>query len=117
MNKMIDYFTKSIVREIGRNVGKTVSNKLLGDTHSTPYRRVNGSRKKSTPIPNAQAVVEGKNYTNKLDKLIKTFEVKGVLATFNSAQNIYNAYFEMVEKAKADNNYSLKCPTNKLCRR
>jgi len=103
---MIDYFTKSIVREIGRNVGKTVSNKLLGDTHSTPYRRVNSSRKKSTPIPNVQTVVEGKNYTNKLDKLIKTFEVKGVLATFNSAQNIYNAYFEMVEKAIADDNYS-----------
>ncbi len=35
---MIDVFTKAIVREIGRNFGKTASSILLGDSHSTPYR-------------------------------------------------------------------------------
>ena len=29
-------FTNSFVREIGRNYGKSISNHLLGDSHSTP---------------------------------------------------------------------------------
>jgi hypothetical protein len=36
-------FTKSIVREIGRNVGKGLSNDMFGDWHSTPVR-VAGSK-------------------------------------------------------------------------
>ena len=36
-------FTNSIVREIGRNYGKSISNDLLGDSHSTPVRMVGGS--------------------------------------------------------------------------
>ena len=34
-------FTKSIVREIGRNVGKGISNDLFGDWHATPIRMAN----------------------------------------------------------------------------
>ena len=37
-------FTRSIVREIGRNYGKAASNYLLGDKHSTPIRMVGGSQ-------------------------------------------------------------------------
>ena len=33
-------FTNSIVREIDRNYGKSISNDLLGDSHSTPVRMV-----------------------------------------------------------------------------
>lgn len=33
-------FTKSVVRQVGRDLGKVVSNKVFGDRHSTPYRRV-----------------------------------------------------------------------------
>ena len=33
-------FTNSIVREVGRNYGKAISNSLLGDKHSTPHRIV-----------------------------------------------------------------------------
>ena len=33
-------FTRSIVREIGRNVGKGLSNDMFGDWHSTPVRIV-----------------------------------------------------------------------------
>ena len=31
-------FTNSIVREVGRNYGKAISNSLLGDKHSTPQQ-------------------------------------------------------------------------------
>ncbi len=37
-------FTNSIVREIGRNYGKSISNNLLGDSHSTPVRMVRGGQ-------------------------------------------------------------------------
>ena len=40
-------FTNSIVREIGRNYGKSISNDLLGDSHSTPVRMVGGSSSQS----------------------------------------------------------------------
>ena len=35
-------FTNAIVREIGRNYGKAISNSLMGDSHSTPVRMVGG---------------------------------------------------------------------------
>lgn len=37
MSRIVDSFK----REIGKNTGKAVSNFLFGDSHSTPYRRVN----------------------------------------------------------------------------
>ena len=92
---MANTFTNAIIREIGRNFGKTVSNSLLGDTHSTPYRRV-GSY---SVLGRASG---GYKYENQLDRLIKTFQIKGKIATFNSAQNIFNAYFELVEEANKD---------------
>ena len=36
-------FTNSIVREIGRNYGKSISNDLVGDSHYTPVRMVGAS--------------------------------------------------------------------------
>lgn len=91
---MANTFTKAIIREIGRNYGKAISNQLLGDAHSTPYRRVGGGDLGSS--------TGGYKYENNLDRLIQKFEVKGAVATFNSGQNIFNAYFELVDEAKAD---------------
>jgi hypothetical protein len=99
---MVDVFTKAVVREIGRNVGKTASNALLGDSHSTPYRRVGGNNKVVLGASSG-----GKNYKNQLDRLIRTFQIKGKLATFNSAQNIYNEYFNLVKEANEDDNIDL----------
>lgn len=42
-------FGESFKREVGKNTGKMVSNLLFGDSHSTPYRRVEG-RKNSKNI-------------------------------------------------------------------
>ena len=89
-------FTQSMVREIGRNYGKAISNSLLGDKHSTPIRVVKlGSG--SAP----------RNYKHKLEKICKTWLVKGPTATFNTAQNIYYSFFDLVEEAKKDKDVNL----------
>lgn len=90
-----DVFVKSVVREIGRNYGKSISNSLLGDSHSTPVRVVGDY---------LGAGSSTRGYKHKLDKLCKTWQVKGATATFNVAQNMYNAFFELVEEAQADGN-------------
>ena len=92
-------FTNSIVREIGRNYGKSISNDLLGDSHSTPVRMVGGS--------SSIARKRGRKYENKLDEYLQKFEIKGALATFNQGQNIFNAYFELVEEAQSDGSIDL----------
>ena len=91
-NKLGNVFVRSIVREVGRNYGKSISNGLLGNSHSTPVRVVGG----------LGAGTGGRNFKNKLEKICKTWEVKGATATFNVAQNIYKAFFDLVEEAQAD---------------
>jgi len=88
-------FTNAIIREIGRNFGKSISNSILKDSHSTPIRGVvaKGSR--------------NNKYKNKLEKICKTWSIKGAKATFNVAQNIHLAFFELVDEAKEDNNIDL----------
>ena len=88
-----DVFVNSVVREVGRNYGKSISNSLLGDSHSTPVRIVGNYLGAGTST---------RGYKHKLDKLCKTWQVKGATATFNVAQNMYNAFFELVEEAQAD---------------
>lgn len=95
---MVKTFTSSIIREIGRNYGKAISNQLLGDAHSTPYRRVDNRATLGSSSGDYK-------YANNLDRLIKKFEIKGALATFNAGQNIFNAFFELVNEAKADNTF------------
>ena len=41
-----DVFVRSISREIGRNVGKGISNDLFGDWHATPVRGASSSSKR-----------------------------------------------------------------------
>jgi hypothetical protein len=51
----------SFKREIGKNAGKAVSNLIFGDSHSTPYRRVDSNnRERRTAIAerNAEAKIE-----------------------------------------------------------
>lgn len=93
-------FTNAIIREIGRNYGKAISNALLGDKHSNPVRVVGSSRVLC-------AGTGGRNYPNKLEKLIATYEIKGPTATFNVAQNMTNYYMDLVEDAQADGTISL----------
>lgn len=52
MGKTFDSFK----REIGKNTGKAVSNFFFGDSHSTPYRRVDAERRTAL----AEQIAEGK---------------------------------------------------------
>lgn len=54
--QLADTFVKATVREIGRNGGKVISNKLYGDAHSTPQRIM---------IQNNQAVYEDGTHVSK----------------------------------------------------
>ena len=91
-------FTNAIVREIGRNYGKAISNSLMGNAHSTPISIASSNSIKSRG---------GRKYETKLDEYLEKFEIKGAVATFNSGQNMYNAFFELASEAKADNQISL----------
>jgi hypothetical protein len=86
-------FTNAIVREIGRNYGKAISNTLMGDSHSTPVRMVGSSD---------VGRMRGRTYRNKLDEALEKFTIKGTFATFNAGLNIHAQYFSLVEEANAD---------------
>jgi hypothetical protein len=89
-------FTNSIVREIGRNYGKAISNSLMGDSHSSPIR-----------INSSNSTNNRKQYESKLDAYLSKFKIKGKTATLNQGQNMFNAFFELVEEAKVDGNIDL----------
>lgn len=93
-------FTNALIREVGRNYGKAISNALLGDKHANPVRLVNKDR-------GLGAGTGGRKYKNKLEKLLDTYEIKGATATFNVAQNMTNYYMDLVEEAQADGTISL----------
>ena len=40
MTKLLNIFVNSMVRQIGRDSGKVVTNKIFGDAHATPIRMV-----------------------------------------------------------------------------
>lgn len=62
----------SFRREIGKNTGKVVSNFLFGDSHSTPYRRVDSERRAAIAEKNAEAKIarERKAYLNNLNAAV-----------------------------------------------
>lgn len=45
-------------REIGKNTGKAVSNFIFGDSHSTPYRRVDRERRTAIAERNAEEKIK-----------------------------------------------------------
>lgn len=46
-----DSFIRSMIRELGRNTGKAISNKVFGDAHATPVRHIKGSAPESEKSP------------------------------------------------------------------
>ena len=88
-------FVRSVVREVGRNYGKAVSNSLMGDRHSTPVRMTGGGQTSNRQHRNP-------GYKNQLHKVCKTWSIKGHTATFNVAQNMYKSFFDLVEEAQED---------------
>lgn len=50
----------------------------------------------------------GRNYKHQLEKICKTWTIKGPTATFNVAQNMYKSFFDLVEEAQADGDVDVK---------
>jgi len=94
-----DVFVRSVVREVGRNYGKSISNSLLGNSHSTPVRVVGGGY--------LGEGTGGRKYKHQLEKICKTWSIKGPTATFNVAQNMYKSFFDLVEEAQKDGNVNI----------
>lgn len=88
-------FVNSVVKEVGRNYGRAISNTLLGDAHSIPVRTLG-------------AGTGGRNYTNSLHKICETWTIKGPTATFNVGQNMYKAFFDLVEEAQEDGKINIE---------
>lgn len=92
-------FVNSMVREVGRNYGKAISNRLLGDKHSTPYRRVGGG---SAPNASYTASAPAKKRMSNLERLLNNFTRKTTeKSTVTQALNLYDAYFTEVHEAQA----------------
>jgi len=82
-------FTNAIIREIGRNYGKAISNQIMGNSHATPIS-MTGSRSGN------------RKYESKLDELIQKLSIKGKVATLNQGQNIHIEFFSIVEEYNKD---------------
>lgn len=54
----------SFKREIGKNAGKAVSNLIFGDSHSTPYRRVDQERRTAIAERNAEEKIKRERKTD-----------------------------------------------------
>lgn len=91
-------FTNAIIREIGRNYGKAISNKLMGNSHATPVR-VDGQ---------ASASRSRRKFESKLDEHLQKFSIKGKLATFNQAQNIHLEFFNFIDDVNQDGKIDLE---------
>lgn len=72
-------FGKTFTREIGKNTGKWVSNKVFGDGHATPYRFVSSGEKKANinlKIEEQKAKTEAKKYETELEILEQKLSFK-----------------------------------------
>lgn len=86
-------FDQAIIREIGRSYGAAISNYLLGDKHARPVRVSDGTLGASSG---------GYKYENELDRQINTSKIKGGAGNITTAQNVSNAYFDLVSEAKSN---------------
>jgi len=60
-------FLKSAINQVGRDMGKVVSNQVFKDSHSTPYRRVSQNNSRSNSKPRASI----RNVKSEFDKAIE----------------------------------------------
>lgn len=58
--------TDSLKREVGKNTGKAISNMLFGDSHSTPYRRVESNERMAIRQAEAESKARARREESKL---------------------------------------------------
>ncbi|MCH8534646.1 MAG: hypothetical protein LAT51_06215 [Flavobacteriaceae bacterium] len=112
-------FTKAVVRQVGRDLGKVVSNKVFGDRHSTPYRRVgsnasSGSRQQrqqqrqqpsqqaQQQVSSRQEVQEQKITSNEFDKAIGFATTFTAPTMVRKLAGVYEVMKNEIHKAKQD---------------
>lgn len=79
-------FKKSLYKELGKNTGKWVSNKLFGDNWSTPYRFSNSG----TSIAKEALKIEKKIEEKKSDNRLEIERLNHVFAENRKSQKIKN---------------------------
>jgi hypothetical protein len=84
-------FKKSLYKELGKNTGKWVSNKLFGDNWSTPYRFSNSG----TSIAKEALKIEKKIEEKKSDNRLEIERLNHVFAENRKSQKIKNDIIEM----------------------
>ena len=99
---MIEVFTKDVVKDMGKNVGKAASKKILDDLHSIMGIRWVVSFSSNNTCDVLGFKVGEYKYDNKLDRLIENFKFIGKGATIKAGHNIYNTYFSLVDKTYKD---------------
>jgi hypothetical protein len=60
-------FFKSLSKELGKNTGKYVSNKIFGDNHATPYKIIKQEERSERRFER-EKLREEKNYQKKIEK-------------------------------------------------
>ena len=84
-------FKKSLYKELGKNTGKWVSNKLFGDNWSTPYRFSNSG----TSIAKEALKIEKKIEKKKSDNRLEIERLNHLFAENRKSQKIKNDIIEM----------------------
>lgn len=81
-------FVKSLVRQVGRDAGKVVSNKAFGDAHSTPIRMVQSAD------TSAQFSGKRRSYRHDLDRVVNGDLPSTPASAKKSIVTLENAFIE-----------------------
>ena len=89
-NNLGQTFVKALVRQVGRDAGKVVSNKAFGDAHATPIRVVQSAD------TSAQYSGKRRSYRHDLDRVVNGNLPSTVATAKKSIVTLENAYIEFV---------------------
>ncbi|MFO7702326.1 MAG: hypothetical protein R6V37_04975 [Psychroflexus maritimus] len=104
-------FTKSVVRQVGRDLGKVISNQVFGDRHSSPYRRVGSNstsqKRQQTSKPVQQQAVsqpaeEEKITSTDFDRAIGFATTFTAPTMVRKLAGVYEVMKTEIHKAKQD---------------
>ncbi|HRP60213.1 MAG TPA: hypothetical protein PK833_08005 [Vicingus sp.] len=118
-------FSKSFTREIGKNTGKWVSNKIFGDGHATPHKLIHVRDKENArkERENARAYKEHQKQLEQdrkererdlkqREKEIATLEKQEMIEANNAEVVSHNNYIDVIQSVHKD--YSKKMDWNKM---
>lgn len=94
-NNLAKTFIRSVVRQVGRDSGKVISNKVFGDAHSTPIRMVRNVD--TSPLTSDKG---RRKYRHSLDRVVNS-DLPATKATGKKALvTLENAFQEFISENK-----------------